>query len=311
MSANASPFRYSPWKPIKHDSSYLLTVYILTYNHEATIERTIKSVLSQRTKYPYIIKILEDCSTDNTLKICKDYTDRYPEKIVLIAQPVNTKAEHSRWAKNSIDTKYWTTIEGDDYWVDEEKIEIMLDALEGDPTLVGAASDTMCVNEVEGISYSLYNKGQSRKKNINNCNSHLISFSRFQYVHTSSIIYRHIFDFKGYTLPLIDTYILYYYLSFGPIYFYNKVMSIHPMTGKGMWSSLTDFQRKFNNEFIHYNINNALEYRFDTVFSVTVRHRKQLKLLKELFGVKYGWRLYIAMRYCSLKLKYLKTYLKK
>ena len=299
-------FNYTPWTVIEHSSKFLLTVYILTYNHEATIERTIQSVLSQKTKYPYVIKILEDCSTDGTLKICEKYAAEYPEKIVLIAQPKNTKAEHSRWAKNSIDTQYWCTIEGDDYWCDDLKIETLLDALENDSSLVGAASDTLCIKEDIGKEYSLYNNGPKRIKNLNNESVHHISYSRFQYVHTSSVIYRHIFDFKDYKLPLIDTYILYYYLSFGPIYFYNKVQSIHPMTGTGMWSSLKDYQRKFNNEYIHYNINKALDFRFDSVFSVTVKHRKQLKLLKKMFGKRFGWGTYIAFRYVSLKLKTLK-----
>ena len=68
----------------------LLTAIILTYNNESTIERCIKSIVEQKTSHPYEVHIYDDCSRDNNLKICKDYSEQYPEKIKLFPQQKNT-----------------------------------------------------------------------------------------------------------------------------------------------------------------------------------------------------------------------------
>lgn len=294
-----SPLQYTPWTEIKHKNEKLLTVYVLTYNHEKTIARTLDSILEQKTRYNFDVVILEDCSTDNTLKICQSYQRKFPQKIKIVSQPVNTKAEHSRWAKEKIETKYWCTIEGDDYWCDCNKVEMALDVLEHDNTIIGFASDTKCINFSRNREYSLKHQDITR---ADTGKTYLINYSNFQYVHTSSIIYRHIIDFKKYKLPLIDTYLLYYHLSFGPIFYYDKIMSCHPQTGHGMWSSLSNRQRNFNNEYIHYDINKALNYRYDKVFSSTVRKRKLLAVYKFILGKSLGWKFYITWRFISLQI---------
>lgn len=293
-------FDYTQYQVIDHsESPYLLNVYVLTYNHEKTISKTLDSILEQKTDFPFIITILEDCSTDNTLKICHHYQKQYPNKINIIAQPVNTNAEHSRWAKEKINTKYWCTIEGDDYWCDQNKIQTALEILEENENYIGFAHDTLCINMVESREFSLHHNDI---EHANTGHRSLLTFSNLFYVHTSAVIYRHIVDFKTYKLPIIDTYILYYHISFGPIYYYDKIMSCHPQTGYGMWSSLSQKQRDFNNEFIHYTLNKELKYKFDKKFSQTVRQRLLLKTYKKLFGKNIGWKIYISSRYIILQI---------
>ena len=109
----------------------LLTVFLLTYNHESYIRDTFESILIQKTKYPFVVKILEDCSTDKTLQICKEYKEKYPQLFTLINQPKNTKGEHCRLAlENEIHTPYWCFIEGDDYYIGSSFFEDGLNFLE-------------------------------------------------------------------------------------------------------------------------------------------------------------------------------------
>lgn len=56
--------------------SPILTVFLLTYNYEETIRETFDGILKQKTQYPFIVKILEDCSTDKTLDICNEYIQK-------------------------------------------------------------------------------------------------------------------------------------------------------------------------------------------------------------------------------------------
>ncbi|WP_428077376.1 glycosyltransferase [Candidatus Avelusimicrobium alvi] len=299
-------YLYTQFQPLNHTQlPYLLTVYVLTYNHEDSIAKTLNSILEQKTKYPFIITILEDHSTDNTLAICKEFQKKYPSRIHIIAQMKNTKGEHSRWAKEKINTKYWCTLEGDDYWDDETKIETALDVLEENPEYIAFAHDTICRSVQKNYDYSLYhNSADARCWNTGKTRQ--VSFERPIYIHTSAIIYRHIVDFSQYTLPLIDTYIFFYHLSFGPVFFIDKIMSIHPQTGKGMWSSLSQRQRNYNNEIIHYELNQALGYRFNAFFSTIVRKTKMLRRLQHIFGISVGWKIYIFLQTIQFKLAILR-----
>ena len=80
----------------EYNPKHKLTVFLIAYNHENTIRDTIESILTQKQncKHNFIVKILEDCSTDNTLKICQEYARKYPDLFELFAQPKNTHCEH-------------------------------------------------------------------------------------------------------------------------------------------------------------------------------------------------------------------------
>ena len=53
--------------------SPLLTVCIITYNHEKFIKQALDSVLNQITDFEWNILIADDFSTDNTRKIIAEY----------------------------------------------------------------------------------------------------------------------------------------------------------------------------------------------------------------------------------------------
>ena len=61
----------------------LVSVCMTTYNHERYIAQAIESVLSQRVNFAVEVVVGEDCSTDNTLAICRDYEAKYPDKVAL------------------------------------------------------------------------------------------------------------------------------------------------------------------------------------------------------------------------------------
>lgn len=113
---------------------YIATVCIFIYNHENYIERTIKSVLNQKTKYAYKIFVIDDHSTDHTREIIDKVADNNPlNNIVKIYQEKNQGLNNNvEYIFEKLDTKYVFILGGDDYWVDENKIEKQIDLLEND-----------------------------------------------------------------------------------------------------------------------------------------------------------------------------------
>ena len=64
-----------------------VSVSIITYNHRHYIGRAIESVLKQQVDFAYEIIIRDDCSTDGTQEIVKDYQWRYLDRIQTIFHP--------------------------------------------------------------------------------------------------------------------------------------------------------------------------------------------------------------------------------
>lgn len=113
----------------------LCSVFIFTYNQENLISQTIESILEQETTFPFEIVIAEDCSTDNTRKICLDFQKKYPEKIKLIAMDKNVglMLSYHENIYNHAKGKYIAQCAGDDYWIDDLKLQKQVQFLENNP----------------------------------------------------------------------------------------------------------------------------------------------------------------------------------
>jgi glycosyltransferase involved in cell wall biosynthesis len=123
----------------------ILTVKVVTYNHINYIEQCLESILMQNTNFDFEILIAEDDSNDGTREICKQYADKYPNKIrLLLNSRENNIAIDSRptgtfnsiYANYSINSKYIAMLEGDDYWTDTFSLQKRVDFLEANNDFV-------------------------------------------------------------------------------------------------------------------------------------------------------------------------------
>lgn len=137
----------------------MLSVIMTTYNHERYIAEAIESVLRQQTSFRVEIVIGEDCSTDRTLNIARDYQSMYPEGIRIV-----TSDENVGWRKNYRRTiaaakgKYIALLDGDDYFTHRKKLQMQVELLEADPEA------GMCYTRSERVdetgNRTLYPKGE-------------------------------------------------------------------------------------------------------------------------------------------------------
>lgn len=82
-----------------------ISVYVITYNQEDVIHRTMKSLLSQKD-YIYEICINDDCSKDRTFEILQEYERQYPN----LVKPVQN--EHNLGIFANIEA-VWKRLTGD------------------------------------------------------------------------------------------------------------------------------------------------------------------------------------------------------
>lgn len=140
----------------------LIAICIVCYNQEQYISECIESVLMQKTEFPYKIYIGDDCSTDDTNRICISYKNKYPDKIELIRNEKNlglvgnTINVLEKIAQDGI--KYIAMLDGDDYWINDLKLQIQCGFLEKNSDF----------GLVYGISWELKNSKLLKNRKLRN-----------------------------------------------------------------------------------------------------------------------------------------------
>ena len=148
----------------------LLSILCITYNHDKFIGEAIDSWLEQKIEFQIEIIIGDDCSTDNTVLEIKKYL-KSNNHIKLIERSKNIG-----FMNNFIDTykkcngKYIAICEGDDYWIDKNKLQMQVDFLENNNDYVLTHTNvytfnnkkTLCQLKPDSYKYenNIYNKNE-------------------------------------------------------------------------------------------------------------------------------------------------------
>lgn len=126
----------------------LVSVICVTYNHEKYIRQALDSILMQETTFPFEIRIGEDCSTDATRKILKEYETRYPDRFIMYYREHNLGATQNEYellmdAKG----KYIAALELDDVWTDTHKLQKQYDFLEKHSEYIGVSHNFTIIDK--------------------------------------------------------------------------------------------------------------------------------------------------------------------
>lgn len=116
-----------------------VSIFCLTYNHVDYIQDTLEGFIKQKTNYRYNAFVYDDASTDGTSQILLEYQNKYPELFRVYISEYNRfkdrnmkKFIYDLKVKN-LTAKYVAMCEGDDYWTDENKLQMQVDYMEAHP----------------------------------------------------------------------------------------------------------------------------------------------------------------------------------
>lgn len=113
---------------------YKVVIKCFTYNQENYIEDALKGFVRQKTNFPFCAVVVDDCSTDGTADIIKHYERQYPEIIKGIYLPENMFKKPLEKSKYILPwqnkAQYLAYCEGDDYWIDDNKLQWQVDFLD-------------------------------------------------------------------------------------------------------------------------------------------------------------------------------------
>ncbi|SHG18766.1 glycosyltransferase family 2 protein [Flavobacterium defluvii] len=123
------------------------------YNHERFITEALEGFLKQKTTFPFEIIIHDDASTDGTTEIIKSFAEQYPLIIKPVLQKENQYSQKINfWSDITFPMaqgKYIALCEGDDYWIDELKLQKQVDFLENNPEYVITWTDFFTRKDTE------------------------------------------------------------------------------------------------------------------------------------------------------------------
>ena len=129
----------------------IVSIFLFVYNHEPYIAKGIESVLRQKTNYPYTLYIYDDFSLDGSSDIVQKYVDQNPKVVKLVKNTENFGINYQfEKAMLSAQTKYVCLSGGDDYWIDQYKLQKQLDFLEAHPDYTMVHTNCICLDEESG-----------------------------------------------------------------------------------------------------------------------------------------------------------------
>lgn len=118
----------------------ILSVIIICHNQQDYIKAAVDSALAQETNFPFEVIVSDDGSTDNTRQILNSYAD-HPQIRLIFNDPALGPNPNFLAAIAQSKARYFANLEGDDYWVDVNKLQKQVDVFEKNPNVTCVATN--------------------------------------------------------------------------------------------------------------------------------------------------------------------------
>src|SRR5690606_16062591 len=125
----------------REESKPLVSVCMITYNHELYVKQAIEGVLNQIVDFEVELVISDDKSTDSTAEKINEVINTHPNGkwIRFHSHPENKGIiRNFMWTLLACRGDYMAICEGDDYWTDNFKLKKQLEDLEENKEVSGS-----------------------------------------------------------------------------------------------------------------------------------------------------------------------------
>lgn len=263
----------------KYSKNPILTIYTPTYNQKDYIKQCIESILAQKTKYPFKHLIIDDASTDGTQEILKEYAKKY-EHIELIIHKKNKMMVALSHFPFNITTKYAAWCDGDDFYIDEHKLEEQIELLENNPDYGLCFHRTYLLYEEDHCIKQIHPQDSMLPNGIQNyyLPQDIIITNLLQ---SSSVMYRWLYHdtiSSNFAFPVVpyDWALNILHAHKNKIGFINKPMSIYRRHKKAIYY---ETEHSVTTHIIRYCIN---EIKFCTAIDKMTNYQYHTLFLKKM-----------------------------
>jgi glycosyltransferase involved in cell wall biosynthesis len=245
----------------------LVSVRIITYNHEKYIEKCLEGILMQRTLFPFEVIVGEHSSTDRTQEIVLAYQKKYPDKIrVFITAREKSPMQNVLQVQQACQGKYQAYCEGDDYWIDPQKLQKQVDFMEAHPDV------TLCFHNAFVTRENMFDVRicfVGRMKEILDFDDVLLMSIPTASLVGRSIVLNTLPDWRVKILNN-DRLIRLWCAHHGPLGYINDVMSVYRKHAGGMINNMKNLYKE------RYSSSVLLCQEFDK--ATQYQHTKQLRV---------------------------------
>lgn len=267
---------------------FKVSVLVTFYNSEQYVDECLKTVFSQKTTFSFKVIVGDDGSTDGTVAKLKEWQEKYPDRFSFIVMPREagkkyvggTRASRNRLTiLDKVDTKYFQYLDGDDYWTDDNKLQVCYETLEN-------PENADCVGCGHAINM-FHEENPSKVKrlpgeNIKEGKYHLENYWKDMYFHTDTIMFRseNIAKIRRDLLEdsFNDNLITYSFMQFGPMYYVNKEMAAYRQNDNGIWAGEKKMVSVIR-EMILYDLECKINPTMQSI--CRLRHYKNFRYLYE------------------------------
>lgn len=257
------------------DNKIDVSVTFLCYNHGPYLRKCLDSVLMQEVNFKYEIIIGDDCSTDDSRDILREYEQKFPDIIRVLYNEKNLGASgNASNVRKHIRGKYVSGGESDDFWTDKYRLQKQYDFLEKHPEYAAVGSNFFNVDSDGNNPYIALLRWQVNKKYgmrdylkygfIVHGNTTMTRKEAFPKIDSKYIKLRSVAPTMG---DVIGRIILY---DYGPIYCLPDIMHAHRDGSKNTSSFMAQSK---NNKAVHFTrmyfqIVDALEEYFEGKYNL-------------------------------------------
>lgn len=223
----------SDWEKLcKHP---VVSINMITYNHEPYIRQAIEGVMMQKTDFEFELVIGEDCSQDKTREICFEYQRKYPDKIRVLwwHENVSKLGGNNNRVTARCRGEFVAYCEGDDYWTDPLKLQKQVRIIR-DSQSIGAVAFNKILSADGSIADNVY----TEKKFIDSQDFFDHYFHTSTYIFKRAELQRMRSRYKE--IPYWHDVMLFYCMSdMGKVSLLPEVVSVRRVTGNGVATSLS------------------------------------------------------------------------
>lgn len=249
----------------------IVSITCVAYNHAYCIVEALDSFLMQETTFPFEILINDDASTDRTQQIIKEYEAKFPKIVKPVYQCENQFSQGINTMAilfPNITGKYVAFCDGDDYWIDNHKLEVQVGDMEKTPSV------DMCFHPAYQLVKNKRSMISSRHTELNKIfTTQEVILGGGVFCPTSSLLFRNTLTSSlpdwFYTAIPGDFVAQIMGASRGGALYIDKCMSIYRVGVESSWTSsgLKENSQKRKNVFINFKhqlnvVNTLYHYKF-------------------------------------------------
>lgn len=263
---------------MSNDGVPLVSIRLMVYNHAKFLRQAMDGIMEQRTTFPVEVVVGDDFSTDGSLDIVKEYQDTPNIKIKILNRSVGDEywQNRQRYGRlynflNILENckgKYIALLDGDDYWIDQLKLQKQVDFLQNHPDF------SMVFHQAN----KLYDDGTISPFNQFDVDRdfQFKDLIERNFIATGSVLYRNHYEplpswflslqAGDWGLHLINS-------QQGKIRFLSSCMSVYRKHDNGVWNQLSSEQVARKNIQNLQVMDRAFNYNYHTEFNSAVEKR--------------------------------------